>query len=53
MPSDEQTKRKASDAPVSPPPLKRKVQSGTTSECAILRNSTVYELSWLRHGGCD
>ncbi|KAJ4122745.1 DNA kinase/phosphatase Pnk1 [Fusarium equiseti] len=30
MPSDEQSKRKASDAPVSPPPLKRKVQSGTT-----------------------
>ncbi|KAM0548173.1 hypothetical protein ACHAPJ_009971 [Fusarium lateritium] len=28
--SDSQSKRKAADAPVSPPPLKRKVQSGTT-----------------------
>lgn len=30
MSSDDQPKRKASDAPVSPPPIKRKVQSGTT-----------------------
>ncbi|SCO78149.1 related to bifunctional polynucleotide phosphatase/kinase [Fusarium oxysporum] len=30
MPSSDLPKRKASDAPVSPPPLKRKLQSGTT-----------------------
>ncbi|GKU04979.1 bifunctional polynucleotide phosphatase kinase [Fusarium langsethiae] len=30
MSSNDQPKRKASDAPVSPPPIKRKVQSGTT-----------------------
>lgn len=35
MSSDDQPKRKASDAPVSPPPIKRKVQSGTTSEYAL------------------
>ncbi|RGP70141.1 bifunctional polynucleotide phosphatase kinase [Fusarium sporotrichioides] len=31
MSSNDQPKRKASDAPVSPPPIKRKVQSGTTT----------------------
>ncbi|KAF5559644.1 bifunctional polynucleotide phosphatase kinase, partial [Fusarium napiforme] len=31
MPSSDIPKRKASDAPVSPPPLKRKLQSGTTT----------------------
>lgn len=31
-PSSPPGKRKAADAPISPPPVKRKVQSGTTSE---------------------